>query len=362
MKVFELRKMLAIILVLTVMFTQLDGAIRPAHAAQCTAQQGQLLIDSGQYKQAINEFTCVIDAQPTAVEGYRGRIEAEILLGEYANAVRDYTRVTALVQPVHPDAEDIIMAGYAARLASAPDNIPALTGESFARWWFFDYVHAIHTLNHLLDLQPDNLYGNLFRGSSRMLSNSNKAKGMADLERAISLAPNSADVRFIVADAYTYGQPNPNRAFTEASLALNWGLDTPRIHAILATSYNAFGDQLAAADHIQTHIEFVTTELLTTSPIASGTSMNLDLVPGRTYEIPVTVTTGETISITTSSPDFWDSILVLFSPDGTPVLGSDDDNLYFAAFEYVATQTGTYRMQVTSFESVSTGELVVTRD
>jgi len=53
---------------------------------------------------------------------------------------------------------------------------------------------------------------------------------------------------------------------------------------------------------------------------------------------------GQPLGITTSSKDFWDSILVLLAPDGTPVLGSDDDNFCFAAFEWIAETTGTYRM------------------
>ena len=133
------------------------------------------------------------------------------------------------------------------RLAIAPDNLPALTGASFARWWFFDYAQAIHVLNRLLGVAPNDAYGNLFRGSSRLLSGATPSQGAADLERAIVLSPASPDVRFIVADAYTYGQPDPSRAFAEASLALAWGLDTPRIHAILANAYLAFGNLLAAA-------------------------------------------------------------------------------------------------------------------
>ena len=43
------------------------------------------------------------------------------------------------------------------------------------------------------------------------------------------------------------------------------------------------------------------------------------------------------------------------------MLGSDDVNAYFAAFDYVAQETGTYRLRVTFFESASTGELLVTR-
>jgi tetratricopeptide (TPR) repeat protein len=360
-----LRKTSTALFVLTLLFALGGGAagsVRAANTEQCTAEQGQLFIDEGRYKSAIREFTCVIESHPTEVEGYRGRIEAELLLGRYSDAVRDYARVTAFVLPVHPDVEDTIRAGYAARLAITPRSISVLTGASFARWWFFDYAAAIHLLNRLLGVQADNVYGNLFRGSSRLLLGATKAEGAADLERAIALAPQSADVRFIVADAYTYGQPDPQRAFGEASLALDWGLDTPRVHAIIATSYNAFGDQLAAASHIQRHIELVTTELLTVSPITAGDSLSLDLVPGRTYEIPVAATAGETISIMTSSRDFYDTILVLLAPDGTPVLGSDDDRFYFAGFEWIAAAAGTYRLQVTSFESVNTGELDVTRD
>jgi hypothetical protein len=61
------------------------------------------------------------------------------------------------------------MAGYAARLSAAPDDVPALTGASFAHWWFFEYPAAVHVVNGLLALLPNDLYGNLFRGSSRLL-------------------------------------------------------------------------------------------------------------------------------------------------------------------------------------------------
>ena len=331
--------------------------------SRCTVEQGQRLLDEGRYEHAFREFTCVIEAQPTDVEGYRGRIEAQLLLGRYSDALRDYTRVTAFVLPVHLDAEKTILAGYADRLAVNPQSITALTGASFAQWYFFDYGQAIHLLNQLLDIRPNDVYGNLFRGSSRLLKRGVTAgRGVADLERALALAPQSPDVHFIVADAYTYGLPDPERALAEATFALNGGLDTPRVHAILASAYVAFGDLEAAGVHIQRHIELVTTELVAAPSLAPDSSLTLDLVPGRTYEIPVNVTAGETLSIATSSHDYWDTILVLLAPDGSPVLGSDDANAYMAAFDWTAEATGTYRLQVTFFESVITGELVVTRD
>ena len=80
------------------------GVMDPARAQPaCSAEQAQVDIDQGRYKAAVKAFTCVIEAQPTEVEGYRGRIEAQLLLGRYSDALRDYARVTAGELPVHPD-------------------------------------------------------------------------------------------------------------------------------------------------------------------------------------------------------------------------------------------------------------------
>lgn len=327
----------------------------------CTAQAGQDFIEAGDLERAVRVFTCVIDAQPSEVEGYRGRIEAQLLLGRYSEAMRDYGRVTAFVLPVHPDAPSTIFAHYADRLAGAPDDIAALTGASFARWWDFQYPQTIKLTDALLAAQPNDVYATLFRGSSRLLHGVTKARGVADLERAIELAPTSPDVRWVVADAYAYGESDLARAFAEASLALDGGLDTPRVHAILAAALNEFGDLDAAASHIERHLDLVTTELVATSPLAVGDAMTVELVPGRTYAIPIVATAGETISISTSSHDYWDSIGLLRGPDGSAVVGGDDDIAYFAAIDWVAQDTGVHVLEVTFFESVNFGELVVTR-
>jgi len=337
------------------------GCAAAEAAVNCSVESGQLLIEQGRYKQAVNEFTCVIDAAPIEVEGYRGRIEAQLLLGQYSNAFGDYALVTALVEPVDPDAHASVLAGYAARLDENPDDIAALTGASFARWAFFDYLGAISLLDQLLDIEPANVFANLFRGSSRLLKGHHVAGGVDDLDFAIALAPGSPDVRYIVADAYAYGLLDPNRTFLEASFALEGGLDTPRVHALLGFANNAFGNVAAAAAHIQTHLELVTTELVTTSPLSAGKAIEVDVVPGQTYDIPITVKNGELVSIVTSSHDYWDTILVLLDPSGIPVLGADDSWKYFAAFDWVAPSSGTYHVRVTFFEGVITGTLRATR-
>ena len=334
------------------------------NAAACSAAQGQQFLDAGEYKKAISEFTCLIELDPTGIDGYRGRAEAEIMTGRFSDAVRDYARgVHSFVVPVHPDAEQLIVDGYKARLAVEPNAIPALAGLSLAYWWFFDYPAAIHVLDDLLEVQPNNVYGNLFRGSSRLLQGQTRAAGVADLERAIALAPSSPDVRFLVADAHTYGSlPDAQRAFDEATFALDGGLDTPRVHAILGASYDAFGDIAASSREIKTHLDQVTTQLVASSPLAARSSRTVGVAPGRTYEIPIVAGAGETISILATSKDFFDTILVLLAPNGTPVVGGDDFKGYFAGFVWVAPAAATYRLRVTSFEAASTGQLTVSRN
>lgn len=331
-----------------------------ANSASCSLQEGQALLDEAEYTKAVKAFTCVVDADPTGFEGYRGRIEALLMLGSYSDALRDYTRITAFVIPHDPAAITKIIAFYEDRLKADPDDVRALTGQSFAYWYDFDYAAAIHVLNHLLEVSPNDDYGTLFRGSSRFLRG--RTGGAADLAQAIVLDPQSPDVRWVVADAYTYGAvPDPQRAFDDATLALAGGLNTPRVRAIRGASYLAFGDQAAAATEIKIHLDLVTTELLLSAPLPRGGSINLNMIPGRVYEVPITVSAGETVSLLTSSKNYWDTILVLLAPDGTPVLGSDDYKSYFAGFVWVAPSSGTYRIRTAFFEAVNTGTILLSR-
>jgi hypothetical protein len=100
-----------------------------------------------------------------------------------------------------------------------------------------------------------------------------------------------------------------------------------------------------------------------TGPLAVGSTVMLDLVPGRTFQIPLQATAGQAIKVATRStvPSILDTILVVLGPDGSPVVGSDDAVKYFAALDWAPPATGTYQMRVTSFEAISTGPLVVTR-
>ena len=71
------RKIIAAIVVLTTIACADPGVVTSpriagsspvlVNAAACSATQGQQLLDVGQYKKAISEFTCLIGLDPTAM-------------------------------------------------------------------------------------------------------------------------------------------------------------------------------------------------------------------------------------------------------------------------------------------------------
>jgi Flp pilus assembly protein TadD len=328
---------------------------------------GQKQIDQGNYDGAIAAYTSAIGLEPKKVDAYCGRAVAKLMLDRYSDAFNDiYAQIVSAVRPreLGPVLKDIVQF-FKKGVAGDKDEkgIPDLAGQSLAHWAYFDYANALPLLDQILRIDPNNTYGILYRGSNHMFLGQEVAAGQADLERAIQLRPNNAQLRHIVADAYTYAQKNLDRAHVEASRALDLGLDTPRIQAILAVVALSRGDLAGGAARFQKHIRSVTKENVSTAALAAGGSMTLDLVPGRTFEIPVRVAAGESLKITTGCPtaQIFDTLLVLLGPDGTPIHANDDFVDYFAGLDWRSTVSGACQLRVTSFEGVSTGPLVVSR-
>ncbi len=273
-----------------------------ANGPQSSHDPGQRLIDRGQLNKAYRYYSALIKEHPASIDGYRGRIETLVLMRQYAHALADYSRIVANVIPTQPDAISKMLSDYQDRLAQKPQDVPALSGGSFVHWCSFDFDTASEWVDRLLIVRPQSPYGLLYRGSLRTLSGSDIQAGIQDLEAAIGLDGWNPHVRFVVADAFTYGAPNATRAFWEANLAIVLGLDTPRLRAILAASYFSFGFPELAARELLKHINVVTESTMTTSPLAEGDTFTLDLVAGLTYEIPVHATAGSSLSLVTDSP------------------------------------------------------------
>lgn len=349
------------------MIIALTAQLAYASDEACTGEtdylaQGQALLDAGDYRGAIAAFSCAAKAAPEALNAYRGRIEASLLSGAYADAVGDDTAIMIHVIPTTPDAFESMIADYESRLAGAPDNITLLAGLSFAQWWVSDYAAAIDTLDHILELDPDNRYATAFRGSSRYF-NEEFEDGDADFARALELEPDNAHLQFVLADAYIYGAGDYANARIAALEANELGLHTPRLNMILATAYSAEGDEATAAQYFAEHIRSATTNMVQGDLLAAGEIVTLEFVPGRSYTIPLEVTAGETLTVNLDSPaDGVDTMLVLVAPDGSLVAATDDVVDLNAGLEgVIIAEGGTYNLLIATFEGAGTGEVIVTR-
>lgn len=325
-------------------------------------QTGQAFIEAGAYSEAVTVFACVIAANPLDITAYRGKIEANLLAGKYSDAVHGYTEINIHVIPEVPDAVTQIIAYYQETLPTDPNNVILLTGYSFALWWVSDYPAALKELDQLLKLEPDNLYALTFHGSSSFFAG-NTEIGERNFERALELAPESADLYFILADGYTYALGDFERALEAVTTAHDLGLDTARVNAIFGTAYFYLGEEAQAIPYFANHIERATVEAVKGETLKRGESVVLDFKPGQTYHLTVEAGIGETLRIAaTSAVDKVDTIMVLLAEDGTLITGNDDSVELNAGFTYEIDNAGTYTLLVSSFEAAGSGEVTVTRE
>lgn len=317
---------------------------------------------TGQIEVTPEAIPCLTEAGDLDVGAYRGRIEAALMAGRYANALSAYTQMQKVVIPTIPDAFDQILAAYEAQVSANPDDLIALIGQSFAQWWVSDYEAAVVTTGRLLEQIPDNVYATLFRGSSRLFAG-DVADGEADIARALELAPDSADVHFIAADAYTYALGDLTRALEQATAARDLGLNTPRVNAILATAYMDQGDEALATQYFAEHLAGATSEYVETEPLAAGSPVTLAFVPGRTFRVPIEAEAGETLTLLAASEtDGVDTLAVLLGPDGALVTSNDDHTDLNAGIVQLVDVAGHYTLIIGTFEGAGTGEVVVSRE
>jgi tetratricopeptide (TPR) repeat protein len=285
------------------------------------------------------------------LDGWRSRFAIALMAGSYANAVADYTQLGANMPEVFAQ----LIAGYEAQLASDPGNLLARMNLGFAQWRTGDYADAVVTLDRLLAGAPDNGFGLLFRGSSRLYLGEVEA-GEADLARALERMPHSADAHFIAADAFANALGDFGRAGEQAALARDMGLETPRLNSLLAAAARAQGDEASAALYMGRHIEAVTTDYEDVEPLMNGSAMTLEFAPGRAFRVPVRVEAGETVRITAQGDARTRLISVLLAPDRALVTSGDPD------IERALEAAGDYLLIVGTFEGVGAGEVVLARD
>ena len=113
---------------------------------------------------------------------------------------------------------DTVLDGYAARLAIAPDRRSRAHRRKLRPLVALRLQVGDPAARQLLEVQPDDLYGTLFRGSNRLFLGKDVDEGAADLEQAIALAPSTPTS----ASSSPTPTPTPCPTLSEPSRRRRW--------------------------------------------------------------------------------------------------------------------------------------------
>ena len=278
-------------------------------------------------EEALADYDAILEIDADNVTALLLRGSSNQYMGNVEDAATDFSRIADQVAE-NPAALSVIAYSYI-------DTADNETGLAY--------------LNQLLALQPDDI-GYLSTRAQVLGRLGDIEAATADMARVISLDPDNAvnheDLGWLLLRAAEYG---------EAILAFDTALamDSTLQYSVLgrATSETALGDTAIGAASYAEYVDMVELESLA-GQLVDGAAV-VEMYEGTVYRIPLSLNAGQTVDIAAVSADTSvDPLLVVLSPDGTPVIGNDD----------VDERTGDYNAGVSGFEAAETGlyTLVVT--
>ena len=175
-----------------------SGSNGSTSAASALAS-GQGNYDAGKYKEAVDAFTKVIEADPNSAAAYAGRGSAKRALNDNAGAMADITRALEL----------------------DPNNAEAYRGRSMVKRNQKDFAGALADANRCVQLAPNNYRAFLTRGLAKY--------GLNDLRGALTDYSRAIELRSEYPQSYFYrgqtkeklGDSSGAIADYEKALALN---------------------------------------------------------------------------------------------------------------------------------------------
>ncbi len=151
--------------VAVVLLLILAGGIGGRAQASCAADSlgsGQTALAAQNYTAAVEQFTCALQVDPANAAAHQGRISAALFTRQYGLAIAD---VNYLMDNAPADF-DAFMAAAVQEANFNPHSIPALMLRTFLYWASADDAQAQADANSILQLEPNNGFALLFRGSS----------------------------------------------------------------------------------------------------------------------------------------------------------------------------------------------------
>lgn len=290
-----------------------------------------------QFEMAAADAARVVELAPANYFGYLYSATANQFAGNTANVAADFARAVELA----PDNEDVYFAmARAYRLTDELELAAGVIDQGLARLpeaaWLYaergyllgdqgDLAGAVEQFSRAVELLPENAElveerGVLYHDLGQV------DLAIADYTRSIELLPlhlAAYDNRqFAYIDAGDF-----ESALADATTLIELNPEDPEHYLDRGYTYELMGDAAAAAPDYLQWVEGYMVEQIDGEPLAAGATVTLAMVDGRAYRLPFEASAGQTFDITAQAVevDTVDTVLLVLSPDGTPLTVSDDN-------------------------------------
>lgn len=155
-------------------------------------------------------------------------------------------------------------------------------------------------------------------------------------------------------------------AIPDFTRALELDPDYDLAYISRAYCYADTGEARKGADDALKYIQLHELQTIAGDPLLPDQPITLAITPEIVYRLPITFEAGQKFNLSAISPDkAVDPIMVLLSPDGTPLVHNDDDNLSITALDSILRNitipaAGTYTAVISHAAGGNQGEIIVT--
>jgi len=335
-------------------------------------ENGQALLDEGEYEQAVEAFTEVLDDNPDNVDALVGRSRAYGQLGDPQQALVDAKRAVALA----PESGEAYMARGLALLAAGstedgiadmeqaaaldPDNAEIFFTQAEVYIVLGEIDRALVNYDKAIDLDPRNdeyLYrrGNLYYALSELES------ALKDYNAAIKLDPGNADYYFSRSYVH-FDMDNLEAALEDDNRVIE--MEPDYASGYLNRGFHYYSNEAyeqASADYYQ-WITLNETERIEEDPIEKADRRELEMDEGWLYVIPFSAPGAGTLTVEVISPGgLVDPVVVILDDEGVPFMVDDDGGMGLSVLieNYMLPYQGDFTLVVSHAGGGSVGEVVV---
>lgn len=369
---------------ITLIFVTLSlviGITAPIQAQDCSAQDADAWVDQalndydlGNYEEAVDAYTCVIELNTNHVAyAYTWRAESYRILGERENAYNDIARALEL------DSGDgstyLIRANLYLNDGSYPAAISDYTnainiGDIDLPWAYSRRGIAYYYLDELDLSRQDNLVAIALDPANDVAYNnlgvifyeSGDMNGAIEyFELAIK---NTDNIEFpsLNLGYFNYERGDYPRAITYYTNILDANPEFTNAYIARSKAYIATQNPTAYADLLR-WVQFTQTSI-TDIPATFGfkTNERLAITPGAVYRVTLELNSGSLLTVAATSPESEvDPLLVLLGTSGAPIFGDDDSGSDEDAVinRFPIAETGTYTLLITHSNEGDTGEILL---